>query len=66
MNRMQKAAYSYVKKKYTQVKPLIAKVGQDTIAGTISHIGGRNTTTPNDTATIADCDPDNMLTADME
>lgn len=66
MNRMQKAAYSYVKKKYTTVQPLIAGIGENSVSGTISHIGGRNSTTPSQTVTLAEADPDGMLTQDME
>lgn len=66
MNRMQRAAYSYVKKKYTTVIPLTAGVGEESVAGTISHIGGRNTTNPSDCVTLARADPDGMLLADME
>ena len=60
MNRMQKAAYSYVKKKYTTVIPLIADEGEANISATISHLSGRNSTTPVLTATLADANPDDM------
>lgn len=63
---MQRAAYSYVKKKYTTVIPLTAEVGSDVVAGTISHIGGRNTTDPTNTSTLAVANPDFMLDQDME
>jgi len=60
MNRMQKAAYSYVKKKYTTVIPIITGIGEESSEATISHIGGRNGTNPGNTATLFDANPDGM------
>ncbi len=65
MNRMQRTALSYVRKKYTVVLPLIAQEGQNAIAGTISHIGGRNGSNPSDTITLTSANPDNMASEDM-
>lgn len=66
MNRMQKAAYSYVKKKYTSVIPIVAGVGEEAVTTTISHIGGRNTTDPTNCITLSTADPDGMAQRDME
>ena len=60
MNRMQKAAYSYVKKKYTRVYPIRVEAGEDFATVTVSHIGGRNGTTPNDTLCVTSVNPDQM------
>ncbi len=65
MNRMQKAAYSYVKKKYTTVLPIRVGVGQDNSNITISHIGGPNSTNPGATATLFSANPDAMAASDM-
>lgn len=65
MNRMQKAAYSYVKKKYTVVLPIDAGIDEDVVTTVISHIGGRNTTNPSQCLTLTDADPDGMAILDM-
>ncbi len=57
---------SFVKKKYTVVIPLKVPNTISSTEFTISHIGGKNTTTPNSTYTITNADPDGMLTSDME
>ncbi len=66
MNRMQKTALSYVRKKYTTVLPLIADETETTVTRTVSHIGGRNSSDPTKTLTLLDCNPDEMLEKDME
>jgi len=66
MNRMQKAAYSYVKKKYTTVLPVTVRAGEDYASVTVSHIGGRNSTRPLSTLAVTSANPDNMATADMD
>ena len=66
MNRMQKAAYSYVKKKYTVVFPITALAGQAVAEATISHVGGRNNTTPANTVTLTGANPDGMAQIDMD
>lgn len=43
---MQNKSYSYVRKKYTVIQPLTATAGVDNVFTTISHIGGKNSTTP--------------------
>ncbi len=44
--KMQRMAMSFVKKKYTTVIPLRVAAGNASVEFTISHIGGRNITTP--------------------
>lgn len=66
MNRMQKAAYSIVKKKYTTVEPIIMDEDEFELAITISHLAGRNATDPASTLTLHDANPDNMALADMK
>lgn len=63
-NRMQRAAYSVVNKKYTFVTPLKVGVGKDNVGFTISHVGGKNSTNPGNTITLTNADPDTMLTKD--
>jgi len=63
--RMQRMAMSFVKKKYTTVIPLRVAAGNSSVEFTISHIGGRNVTTPGSTQVINDANPDGMLIADM-
>ncbi len=62
---MQRMAMSFVKKKYTTVVPLRVAAGNSSVEFTISHIGGRNVTTPASTQVITDANPDGMLIADM-
>jgi len=57
---------SYVKKKYTVVIPINVRNGEEFAQSTISHIGGKNSTTPAFTLTINDCNPDNMLLDQMK
>lgn len=57
---------SFVKKKYTTVIPLKVANGSQSVELTISHIGGRNSTTPNATYTVTNADPDGMLASDMK
>lgn len=64
-NRMQRAAFSVVKKKYTFVTPLRVAPGDDQVSGVISHIGGRNSTNPVDTIQLNQVDPDTMASIDM-
>lgn len=65
--RMQKAALSFVKKRYTLVLPLKVNDGSGGVSFSISHIGGVNSNAPtsNETITLAQCNPDNQLTTDM-
>lgn len=63
--KMQRMSLSFVKKKYTTVIPLKCPSGSQSVELTISHIGGRNSTTPNATYTITNADPDGMLATDM-
>ncbi len=63
--RMQRMAMSFVKKKYTTVVPLRVAAGNASVEFTISHIGGRNVTTPGSTQVINDANPDGMLINDM-
>ncbi len=63
--RMQRMAMSFVKKKYTTVVPLRVAAGNASVEFTISHIGGRNVTTPASTQVITDANPDGMLISDM-
>lgn len=65
MNGMQKAAYSYVKKKYTTVIPITVPANFAESSLTISHIGGVNSTNPGNTVTLASANPDQMAAADM-
>lgn len=62
---MQKAAYSYIKKKYTTVVPISVAVGDDSTNITVSHIGGPNGTNPGQTATLFSANPDGMAASDM-
>jgi len=64
-NRMQRAAFSVVRKKYTFVTPLRVQPGDDSISGVISHIGGRNSTNPVETIQLNQADPDTMASVDM-
>ncbi len=63
--KMQRMAMSFVKKKYTTVLPLKVDAGNQSVEFTISHIGGRNVTTPASTRVITEANPDGMLIADM-
>lgn len=63
--RMQDNTFQYQKKKYTAVFPVRIAAGNDSTAATISIMGGRNSTTPNETITLAQCNPDDLLTNDM-
>lgn len=56
---------SFVKKKYTTVIPLKCPSGAQSVELTISHVGGRNSTTPAATYPITTADPDGMLASDM-
>lgn len=62
---MQNKSYSYIAKKYTAVQTLEIPAGSDFFQTTISHFGGRNTTTPLATVTLNQVNPDNMLSNDM-
>lgn len=66
MNRMQRAAYSYVKKKYTLVLPLTCRESTDSVSLTVSHLGGLNSTTPQNTVSLAKVNPDDMALMDMK
>lgn len=68
---MQNKSLSYVKKKYTAVTPIKIAAGNNENFLTISHVGGKNTSPTGPTAltqtvTLTDCNPDNMLSKDME
>lgn len=41
-------------------------IGSDTVAVTISHIGGRNAATPGSTLVLPDANPDGMLQSQMQ
>lgn len=58
---------SFVKKKYTNVFPITIGGSASNTYLTISNIGGVNSNGPSsdDTITIGNCNPDNMLTTDM-
>lgn len=62
---MQQKSYSYVRKKYTVIQPLTAAAGTDNVFTTVSHFGGKNSTTPIQTFTLNNADPDGMTTRDM-
>ncbi len=64
--KMQRMALSFVKKKYTIVEPITMAVNQSVSEITISHIGSKNTTTPANTITLRNADPDQMATGDMK
>ncbi len=63
--KMQRMSMSFVKKKYTTVLPLKVDAGNQSVEFTISHIGGRNVTTPTSTRVITEANPDGMLISDM-
>ena len=63
--RMQRQSYSFVQKKYTLVRPIECPAGSDSVALTISNIGGRNSVEPASTITLFDANPDNMLADQM-
>ncbi len=63
--KMQRMAMSFVRKKYTTVIPLRVAAGNSSVEFTISHIGGRNVTTPASTQVVTDANPDGMLLEDM-
>jgi len=55
----------YTKKKYTEVIPLKVAAGEVNSFATISIMGGRNSTSPLGTFTLAGVNPDGMLANDM-
>ncbi len=63
--KMQRMSLSFVRKKYTTVIPLRMPANAASTEFTISHIGGRNSTTPASTYTLTTADPDGMLATDM-
>lgn len=66
--RMQAKSLSFVKKRYTAVFPLKITTGLDSLAVTISHIGGVNTNgaVSADTFTLGAVNPDNQTKTDMD
>jgi len=61
----QKAASTWIRKKYTKVFTMDAEAGSDSWVQTVSLIGGRNAAGPADTTTLFDVNQDNQLRADM-
>jgi len=56
--KMQDAASTYVKQKYTRVFPIIIPAGGEVAQTTISHIGGKNVSESAATLSLTDCNPD--------
>ncbi len=52
--RQQRAAMTWIRKKYTKVFTMTAEAGSDSWEQTVSIIGGANESTPNDTVTLQD------------
>ena len=63
--RQQRAAMTYIRKKYTAVEVLNVNPASDVYERTISLIGGKNLTNPANTFTLTRTDNDNQLAADM-
>ena len=63
--KQQRAAMTWIRKKYTRVFTIDAEAGSDVWEQTVSLIGGRNATTPADTVTLTDVNQDNQLRTDM-
>ena len=57
----QRAAMTWIRKKYTRVFTIDAEAGSDVWEQTVSLIGGRNSTGPADTITLTDVNQDNQL-----
>lgn len=52
--RQQRAAMTWIRKKYTKVFTMVAEEGSNSWEQTVSLIGGANESTPNDTVTLQD------------
>ena len=52
--KQQRAAMTWIRKKYTKVFTMVAEEGSDSWEQTVSIIGGANESTPNDTITLQD------------
>lgn len=63
--KQQKAAMTYVKKKYTRVFVMNPPVASDVFQATVSLIGGKNNQDPNNTASLFDVNQDTQLETDM-
>ena len=63
--KQQRAAMTWIRKKYTRVFTMDAEAGSDVWEQTVSLIGGRNATAPADTVTLTDVNQDNQLRTDM-
>ena len=63
--KMQNAASTYVKQKYTTVFPIVIPAAGEVAQTTISHIGAKNATTTAATLSLTDCNPDQKLFTNM-
>ncbi len=54
-----------MRKKYTVVLPIDLAGGEEVARVTIAHIGSKNFTSPGRTLNLFDCNPDGLLTNDM-
>ena len=63
--KQQKAAMTYVHKKYTRVFQMLPEPGTDLFEATVSLIGGKNNSDVNNTATLFDVNQDTQLETDM-
>ena len=63
--RQQRAASTWVMKKYTKTFVMDVADQAEAISYTLSLIGGRNLQTPTGTITLFDCNQDNQLRTDM-
>lgn len=52
--KQQRAAMTWIRKKYTKVFTMVAEEGSDSWEQTVSIIGGANESTPNSTITLQD------------
>lgn len=52
--RQQRAAMTWIRKKYTKVFTMLVEEGSDSWEQTVSIIGGANQSTPNSTITLQD------------
>ena len=63
--RQQRAAMTWIRKRYTKVFTMDVESGSNVWEQTVSLIGGRNSNLPVDTVTLFDVNQDNQLSTDM-
>lgn len=65
-SRMQHQASTYIRKRYTKVFLLNARLNGEVAQQTVSLIGSKNATDPTNTITLFDVNQDNQLGSDMD